>query len=507
MVSNSFWPLCPSSGWSPVTPVRGRWRLGNGGPVKRRWIAVGACLAVVAAGVGAWRVWRDDLCDVPKVVTAPSVRLPAAAAGGHLDPPKPASDSDDRLLYDAVHYAGSRQLGRLRWAVHTDAKPPELTRLDVHADETVAIIDVARPFDFGTEVSEIAAYRLSDGKLLWRLKDARLGGPPGLYGRTVVISRHTAEPDDDRRSVDIGLDTRTGKVRWCHPLGGVKSLVDSQPDSPTMPHERLVAEWGPGDPVKLADADTGETVTRIRLPAVFQHHDGPAPALETGWGKLVARAGNTVRVYRLADGKLLYHVDDVPHPALGTRPPLKKGEDEGRPFIRASVLAPNRVLVQSVVYRQRGNGIYEHDSVRSLITAYDDSGNPVWQRPGGDRTVPMRYELDKFDNAVVVSREGSIEARRLSDGKRLWIHGDPKEGLSSPLYAAGTHLYSIFPALGDKWSTVYAPVTAIDKATGKLTRLSLSGSLTKGGDPLLRGRSDVVLLGDLHTVAVFDAPA
>jgi hypothetical protein len=181
----------------------------------KRWGGLAVAGIVLAAGIVGWRAWpRDDVCDAPKVVSTPSALLPAATPAAALAPPKPAPDEDSALLHSAARYPGSRQLGKLRWAMRATHVPAN-RRLGVRANHSVVVANV-RP--------ELAGYRLSDGKLLWRLADKRISGEPDLRGDTLVLSlseivekkrgsEATAAPEP--RSAVAGLDAQTGKVRWC----------------------------------------------------------------------------------------------------------------------------------------------------------------------------------------------------------------------------------------------------------------------------------------------------
>jgi hypothetical protein len=446
-----------------------------------RWGRVSVAGIVLAAGgIVGWRAWpHDELCDVPKPVSAPSGRLPAAAPAARFDPPKPPPNAAYPLLYNAVHFPGGPQLGRLRWALRTSSLPD--SALEVRADERVVI---------ATVLPDLAAYRLSDGKLLWRLHDARLENTPDLRGDTVMVDRtrfpsgktthESADSEPGPRWAKVGLDVRTGKVRWCLHERDFLDRRFYQPDTPPRPHDRLVVEEDRR--AALIDPDTGRTMAHASLPARRGRDGGGSREMYVGWGKLVVRFGNALWVYRLADGRLIYHISELPHPVP------KKGQAVQVPEMDKVILGPGRVLAESMVSEP---DLYRG---RYLATAFDDAGKVAWQRPGaGHESLP--YEPSVFGDAVILRNEESEthEARRLSDGTLIWRRPFGLEWSTSTVGPA--YLYKV----------TRLQATAVSRATGKATTLPLVGADSLG-DHVIQGHPNALITHDKYTVAVFDLP-
>lgn len=458
----------------------------------KRWAALAVAMVVLAAaGVVAWRVWRhEDLCDVAEALSTPSQELPAAAPAARLHPPKPPPDAAIPLLYEAVHFPGSAQLGRLRWALQT-GHVPNNHGLHVYAGAGVVLAAISYGVAGGgpDPGGQLAAYRGSDGKLLWRLADPEVDDY-GIVGDTVVIQRSKTKEkkspsggaEHETHSAQIGLDPTTGKPRWClteRDTGGAE-IIPYSPDSASggsVPN----ATYRAGR-VVIVNAANGSITKRIAWP-------GPAPHLTTGAGKLVVRQGNAMWVYRLADARLLYHVADLPHPPPNGSAILP--QDNGR-----MAVAPDRVLVETV--GGGGDNTTGADNA-SLVTAYDDAGHIVWQLPSrvDDPALPLGNR-NVFGDAVLIERSQgeTFEARRLSDGKLLWRHrrivGENTEHLT--LIVEKSFLYGV----GE------SEITAIDRITGKGTSIPVKGStaLREGIGSLAGG----LIATDRSTIVVFDLP-
>jgi PQQ-like domain len=296
--------------------------------------------------------------------------------------------------------------------------------------------------------------------------------------------------DPEIRTAHIGLNARTGRPRWC--LRGRSPMDEEFYQADTRPDRIVIEEPGRAS---LVDPGTGRTVARIAVPP----RDGTRrPAVVAGWDKLAVRQRSALWVYRLGDGKPLYHVPDLPHP----RP--RDGHDHVDAFFGRSmagmILGPGGVVTESWTSDEVGI------DKRFLVTAYDDAGRAMWRLPETEHPrIPRARNV--FGDAVILESRGDgfqgaagvdgFEARRLADGRRLWWAVDPNYLAGTPLTAGGSYLYG----------TTLGAVTAIDRTTGAGTPTLLPRLPYGEGRPaLVRGSPNALAVTDRHTVAVFDLP-
>ncbi|HEY7489070.1 MAG TPA: hypothetical protein VH912_31820 [Streptosporangiaceae bacterium] len=130
-----------------------------------------------------------------------------------------------------------------------------------------------------------------------------------------------------------------------------------------------------------------------------------------------------------------------------------------------------------------------------LDAAYVE-GREVWRLPGPGPAVLPRSPTVFGDATIVNQGLDAVEARRFSDGVRLWRQ--PREAgdsWSRSLTVGGAYLYGVDDT----------GVTAIDRRTGTGNTIRMCcGEVTD--DAAIRGYSDVLLAADRYALTVFDLP-
>ena len=270
-------PAAPSAGWSSPEPAAGR---------GRRWVVVGAVLAVlvvVGAGIAAVTVFGGSDGDL--------------AGGGHLatgitSEPEKAWTFDTDGEYAQVSAAGDTTIvsvGDSGGVIALDKDGDEIWSADDSAygyayvlpdDDDLVLVQ-------GFEDYGLGVLSTDDGEQLWFDDDG--GSAYGLVDGGLVVS--TYDEEDSTSEIAV-LDPRSGDEKWS--ISGVES---------SQVADNAIYVVKSGDLISL-DPSSGDEKWSVDVDL----DDGDYPSLAAVDG-IVAVATDEVRAYSAEDGDALWSED------------------------------------------------------------------------------------------------------------------------------------------------------------------------------------------------------
>lgn len=301
--------------------------------------------------------------------------------------------------------ATSKETGLLRaWPANG---PKVLWKVPVTQGYAGAAIVAGRVYhhDYDEKTNEwmVIARNLSDGKEVWRFKDARLIRPNHAITRTVPAVDARAVYSLDPKCVLHALDVKTGKEKWRKDLvAEYKAKIPSwyNGQNPLMDGEKLVVATG-GDAILVAfDKGTGKELWRTKNPdGLAMTHASVMPATIGGVKQYLYITLNGPLSVSAQDGKLLWQYNRKFNVSVAPSPLLVDGDrifntgsyDAGSVMLKVAANKPaptfdmqqnewNSEVHTPILYK--GHMFAVGKKKRGLFTCLNLEGKEVWSSDG-----------------------------------------------------------------------------------------------------------------------------